>query len=216
MPPIYSNSPGPPALYGPSNLSDSNTELLRELKRSLHEMYRRFYYPLGSELVRKAARFSFEMHIEQRRKGPAQLPYFVHPLEVAVTLAWAGQDEYTVAAGFLHDVVEDCAVTYDELCRRFGGRTAHIVMQVTNVAKKGEGNRTQRQAIEREHLSRAGYEARNLKLVDVACNARSIVVDEPKFAETYLAEKRLLLPEIRIGSHPVLYGLACQAVGMAA
>lgn len=216
MPLIYTNNPlRPPVFYGPINLPEP--ELLRELKLSLDQMEeRRFRYPLGSELVRKAAQFSFVKHYYQRRKGPAKLPYFVHPLEVAVTLHWAGQDEYTVAAGFLHDVIEDCGVDENELACLFGMRTAQIVVQVTNVTKKEDGNRAQRQAIEREHLRRAGYEARNLKLVDVACNARSIVEDEPKFAETYLAEKRLLLPEIRIGSHPVLYGLACQAVGMAA
>lgn len=201
-------------MYGPIELPTA--ELLRELRLSLDQMYRRFRYPLGSELVRKAALFSFEKHINQRRKGPKRLPYFVHPLEVAVTLSWADQDEYTVAAGFLHDVIEDCDVSYDEISGRFGVRVALIVAQVTNVTKKDDGNRAQRQAKEREHLSQAWPEARNLKLVDVACNCRNIVTDEPKFAETYLAEKRLLLPEIRIGSHPVLYGLACQAVGMAA
>ena len=189
---------------------------LQVLEIGIFRMYRRFPYPLGSALVQQAASFAFDKHRNQRRKGPKQLPYFVHPLEVAVTLSWAWQDEYTVAAGFLHDVVEDCDVDPQEIANLFGNRVAYLVAQVTNVTKKGDGNRAERQAREREHLSQAWGEARNIKLADVMCNARDIVTDEPAFAPTYLAEKRLLLPEIRIGSHPVLYGLACQAVGLAA
>lgn len=66
--------------------------------------------PLASQLIRKAARFAFDKHRGQVRKGPDKLPYIVHPVEVGVRLTWAGQDEETIAAGFLHDVVEDCDV----------------------------------------------------------------------------------------------------------
>lgn len=189
--------------------------LLEGFENSIQRMYRGFPYPLGSELVQRAARFSFEKHINQPRKGPKKLPYFVHPLEVAVTLAWAGQDEYTVAAGFLHDVVEDQGVDPQEIYDLFGGRVAYLVAQVTNVSKPSDGSRTKRAAMEREHLSQAWPEARNLKLCDITCNVRDIRVDDPSFAPVYIAEKRLVLPEIRLGSHPVLYALACQAVGTA-
>jgi guanosine-3',5'-bis(diphosphate) 3'-pyrophosphohydrolase len=214
--PVGLNPPFSVPSYDPILETEPTAARLQALEIGIFRMYRRFPYPLGSELVQKAAFFAFDKHRDQRRKGQRQLPYFVHPLEVAVTLSWAGQDEYTVAAGFLHDVVEDCGVDPCELACLFGMRTAQIVAQVTNVTKKGDGPRAERQAREREHLSQAWAEARNLKLVDVTCNARDIVADEPAFAPTYLAEKRLLLPEIRLGSLPVLYKLACQAVGLAA
>src|SRR5690606_5568532 len=153
--------------------------------------------PLATPLIRKAARFAFDKHRGQFRKGPDKLPYIVHPVEVGVRLTWAGQDEETIAAGFLHDVVEDCDVDPRELAATFSMRTAQIVVQVTNVTSPTVGlNRDARQVIEREHLSQACPEARNLKLVDVYCNCRDIVRDEPKFAPKYLAEKRLLLPVI--------------------
>jgi (p)ppGpp synthase/HD superfamily hydrolase len=202
--------------YDPILETEPTAARLQVLEIGIFRMHRRFPNPLGSELVQKAAQFSFEKHREQKRKGPKQLPYFVHPLEVAVTLAWAGQDEYTVAAGFLHDVVEDQGVAPQEIYDLFGGRVAYLVAQVTNVSKPSDGSRTKRVAMEREHLSQAWPEARNIKLADVACNVRDIRVDDPSFAPVYIAEKRLLLPEIRLGSHPVLYTLACQAVGMSA
>lgn len=174
--------------------------------------------PLATPLIVKAARFAADKHRKQVRKGPGQLPYIVHPIDVAVRAAWAGQDEETITAGLLHDVVEDCDVDPREVAATFSMRTAQIVSAVTNVTKAGDGsgNREQRQALEREHLSHAGPEPRNLKLIDIYCNCRDIVRDEPKFAPVYLAEKRLLLPVLKKGSHPVLYELAAQVVGLSA
>jgi (p)ppGpp synthase/HD superfamily hydrolase len=173
--------------------------------------------PLATKRIVKAAQFAADRHRKQIRKGPKRLPYIVHPIDVAVRLLWAGQDEDTICAGLLHDVIEDCGVEPLEIATVIGMRVAQMVLQVTNVTKPTPGmNRNERQAIEREHLSRAWPEMKNLKLVDTYCNARDIVQDEPKFAPTYLAEKRLLLPVLEKGSHPVLYQLAAEAVGLAA
>jgi hypothetical protein len=51
--------------------------------------------------------------------------------------------------------------------------------------------------------------------VDVYCNCRDVVRDDPKFAPVYLAEKRLLLPVLKTGSHPILYEMAARVVGLA-
>lgn len=172
--------------------------------------------PLAKPSIVKAARFAADAHRGQVRKGALRLPYIVHPIDVAVRLAWAGQNEETICAGLLHDVVEDCEVDPREIASVLGMRVAQIVVQVTNVTRPTPGmNRADRQAVEREHLSRATPEARNLKLVDVYCNARDIVIDEPKFAPRYLAEKRLLLPLLKEGSDPVLYQLTAGVVGLA-
>jgi guanosine-3',5'-bis(diphosphate) 3'-pyrophosphohydrolase len=170
--------------------------------------------PLATKLIVKAARFAHEKHRKQIRKGPKKLPYIVHPIDVGVLLLWAGQSETTIAAGFLHDVVEDCDVDRVEVAALFGMEVAQIVEQVTNVATPPGLNRAQRQAIQRERYHYAWPEARNLKLGDVYCNCRDIVEDEPKFAPIYLAEKRLLLPILKNGSHPGLYELAAEAVGL--
>lgn len=168
---------------------------------------------LEGSIVERAARFAYDKHRQQTRKGSG-LPYFVHLVEVAVSLAWASQDREVITAGFLHDVVEDQGVSRQELALLFGTRVARIVDEVTNVAKPEDGNRVARMALEREHLSRASVEAKNLKLADLTSNTRSIVVDQPKFAPVYLEEKRLLLPLLKEGSHPVLYQVASWAAGL--
>jgi (p)ppGpp synthase/HD superfamily hydrolase len=140
----------------------------------------------------------------------------VHPIDVAVLLTWAKQSERTIAAGLLHDVVEDCDVDPREVAVLFGMEVAQLVEQVTNVATPPGLNREKRQAIQREHLSGAWPEARNVKLADTYCNGRDIGRDEPKFAPVYLAEKRLLLPLLKKGAHPGLYQLAAEVVGLAA
>lgn len=165
---------------------------------------------LESPLVQKAMRFAHEKHFTQVRKGPG-IPYFCHLAEVAVTLVWAGQPEHVVAAGFLHDVVEDQGVSRAELADQFGRDIARIVDEVTNVTKPSDGNRALRAAIEREHLAQASPEGKTVKLADSLSNIRSILVDEPKFAPVYVEEKRLLLPFLK-GGHRELYRLTAMTV----
>lgn len=165
--------------------------------------------PLARSIISRAMRFACEKHAAQTRKG-SRVPYFCHPIDVGVTLAWAGQDCEVIAAGFLHDVKEDCGVGHDVLVNSFGRRVAKLVDEVTNVTTREDGPREVRQAMERQHLSAVSPEAMTLKLADSLCNMRDIIRDEPKFAPKYLAEKRLLIPLLK-GGHPVLYELAWEA-----
>lgn len=194
----------PAPVTGPSLLELIDSAIERGFPRT----------PLAEPVVLKAAGFAAEKHRRHVRKGPGRLPYFVHLIDVAVALVWAEQDAETVAAGFLHDVVEDQGVDPREVAALFGIRVAQIVEQVTNVSRPEDGKRAVRMAMEREHLKHASPEARNLKLADLTSNTRSIVVDDPSFAPVYLAEKRLILPLLREGSHPVLYQVACWAAGL--
>lgn len=75
-------------------------------------------------------------HDGQIRKHPElKIPYIAHPAGVGLMLERAGCDEETVAAGILHDVIEDCGVTAEEITALFGSRVALLVKAVSEPAK---------------------------------------------------------------------------------
>ena len=81
------------------------------------------------ELLRGAYVFSaFEHKGQVRHSGE---PYMVHPLEVADFLADLKLDVVAIAAGLLHDVVEDTLTTIEVIAERFGPEVAHVVEGVT-------------------------------------------------------------------------------------
>src|SRR5690606_1361746 len=83
------------------------------------------------ELLRRAYVFSALEHKGQVRHSGE--PYLVHPLEVADILAGMKLDAVCVAAGLLHDVVEDTLTTPEKIRERFGEDVAHIVEGVTKI-----------------------------------------------------------------------------------
>lgn len=84
------------------------------------------------ELIQRAYVYAANAHQGQTRLSGE--PYLSHPLAVAYTLADMGFDEPTIAAGLLHDTVEDTKATLDEIDERFGGDVADIVDGVTKIS----------------------------------------------------------------------------------
>ncbi|MEK4030572.1 MULTISPECIES: HD domain-containing protein [Bacillaceae] len=78
------------------------------------------------ELIEKAINFAAIAHREQVRKAAA-IPYIAHPFAVGMMLQKAGCSEGVIAAGILHDTLEDTETTYDQLVTEFGRRVADIV-----------------------------------------------------------------------------------------
>src|SRR5664279_631577 len=95
-------------------------------------------------LVKKAYEFSLKHHQGQTRASGE--PYLVHPLEVAAVLADMQLDTTAIAAGLLHDSIEDTEVTVDDIRREFGEQVAHIVEGVTKVSKIEFASRDEAQA----------------------------------------------------------------------
>ncbi len=95
-------------------------------------------------LIRKAWDFCVQHHEGQMRASGE--PYIIHPLEVAEVLAEMKMDATAIAAGLLHDSVEDTPATNEEIAAGFGDQVAHIVEGVTKIDKIQFANREDRQA----------------------------------------------------------------------
>ena len=95
-------------------------------------------------LVSKAYDFSQKHHAGQTRASGE--PYLVHPLQVALVLAEMKMDAVAVAAGLLHDSVEDTSVTIVDIRKEFGEQVAHIVEGVTKISAIDFATREEQQA----------------------------------------------------------------------
>jgi GTP pyrophosphokinase len=96
------------------------------------------------DLIRSAWAFSLQQHQGQKRASGEV--YISHPLAVAQVLAELKMDATAIAAGLLHDAVEDTDVTAAEIAKRFGEQVAHIVEGVTKLDKIKFANREDHQA----------------------------------------------------------------------
>lgn len=103
---------------------------------SIDELYERAYGYLTEKqinLVRKAYEMAADAHANQRRKSGD--PYITHPINVVNILMQLQMDEKTLAAAFLHDVIEDTDYTIDKIKVTFGSVVANLVNGVTKLGK---------------------------------------------------------------------------------
>ena len=87
--------------------------------------------PEELDLIRKAYMYAFEKHFGQKRLTGED--YIVHPLNVAYILTEIHADSATISAALLHDVVEDCDVSKEEVAEIFGDEIALLVDGVTKI-----------------------------------------------------------------------------------
>jgi (p)ppGpp synthase/HD superfamily hydrolase len=127
----------------------------------------------GSPLLREAHAFATKAHADQRRRG-SEGPYVVHPLAVAARLSAEGLDEEAVAAGILHDVVEDSEASLDQIAERFGQRVGALVEALT------------------EDPSIEDWDARKRAL------RRQVAAAEPSAAAIYAADKLSNVRDARV------------------
>jgi guanosine-3',5'-bis(diphosphate) 3'-pyrophosphohydrolase len=99
---------------------------------------------LDLALICRAFNFAYELHEGQTRKSGE--PYIAHPVAVAGILRDLGGDKAMIAAGFLHDVVEDTDVTVEDIEKMFGQEVALLVEGVTKLSKLNFSNKTEQQA----------------------------------------------------------------------
>jgi len=134
--------------------------------------------------------FAREAHKDQRRKY-TEVPYWTHLSEVAGIVATVALDtDHAVAVAWLHDAIEDQGVSAATLRDQFGEIIAAGVVLLSDLES---GNRAERKRLSRERLAQAPGWVQTIKCADLISNTSSIVQHDPKFAVTYLEEKRLLL-----------------------
>lgn len=138
----------------------------------------------------KAMQFSREAHKDQVRKYTGN-PYADHLAEVAGIVATVALDtDHAVAVAWLHDCVEDQGIAPQTLVDEFGMIVTKGVLLLSDLET---GNRAERKAASRARLAAAPAWVQTIKCADLISNTSSIVKHDPKFAVTYLEEKRLLL-----------------------
>lgn len=96
-------------------------------------------------IVAKAYNYAEMAHSNAQTRYSGER-YFIHPYNVALILADLHVDVPTIAAGLLHDVVEDTGITYDDIKREFGEEIANMVDGVTKLSKVKYRNKEERQA----------------------------------------------------------------------
>lgn len=96
------------------------------------------------DLVCRAFKLAYELHKGQTRASGE--PYILHPVQVAGLLRDLGGGSAMIAAGFLHDVVEDTSVSLEEIEAKFGSEVRLLVEGVTKLSKLNFESKTERQA----------------------------------------------------------------------
>ena len=133
-------------------------------------------------LVSEAAEFAAHSHTGMARKGRGNEPYVNHLSEVANLLALAvdGADAELVAAGWLHDTIEDTETTREELAAKFGERVAALVVEVTDDMNLSQTERRQKQIEDAPHKSPS---AKLIKIADKVSNIRARMTPQPSDAQ---------------------------------
>ncbi|MHB8303883.1 MAG: RelA/SpoT family protein [Acidobacteriaceae bacterium] len=124
--------------------SDADNRHLAETFEVLLATVRRNRPTDDISIIQQAYDFCLKHHAGQKRASGET--FALHPLEVALVLAEMKLDATAIAAGLLHDAVEDTPVTSREISETFGDQVAHIVDGVTNIEKIQFANREDRQA----------------------------------------------------------------------
>ncbi|HMB44581.1 MAG TPA: HD domain-containing protein [Candidatus Methanoperedens sp.] len=131
-------------------------------------------------LIDSAFKVAVIAHQNQTKKG-TNIPYIVHPISVAQILLQAGFPEEIIAAGILHDTVEDTKVTLDFIRDRFGDRVADIVNGCSEPDKSLPWKERKMHTI--EFLKTASLEVRIVACADKLLNIRTIASDYEKIGD---------------------------------
>jgi (p)ppGpp synthase/HD superfamily hydrolase len=146
------------------------------------------------DIIRAAKEFAIKAHGNQKRKYTGD-PYWYHLQEVATTLLRYSATADVVAAGWLHDVLEDTDVGFFELARSFDLNIANLVLEVTDVSRSEHGLRVIRKQLDRQYLAGASWRGQMIKCADTISNTSDIVANDPGFAsKAYIPEKLALMP----------------------
>lgn len=140
-------------------------------------------------LVKRALDWASVWHASQARKYPGiRVPYVSHLAGVAAILSRHGFSNEVVAAGALHDALEDTETTFEELVDKFGPRVAELVRACSEEDKSLSWE--ERKARYLEAFGQKGWEAQAITLADKIDNLQSILVCARDFGDPWAQFKR--------------------------
>ena len=149
--------------------------------------------------IQKAIKFAAKTHNQyqqQTRKGKV-IPYISHPLTVGIILSQAKTSEDVIAAGILHDTIEDSIkgkkVTPEMLSERFGEKIAQLVLSVTERNKDLPWEARKKQAL--EHIKHFSHESLLVKSADIISNISEMLDDYAKHKDQVF--KRFNAPKVK-------------------
>jgi guanosine-3',5'-bis(diphosphate) 3'-pyrophosphohydrolase len=133
-------------------------------------------------LISEAAELAARRHNGMARKGRGSEPYINHLAEVAGLLATAtdGADAELVAAGWLHDSIEDTETTREELAQKFSDRVASLVLECTDDMSLPKVERRRRQVVDAPKKSAS---AKLIKIADKISNIGARIHVDPTTEE---------------------------------
>ncbi|MDB4939563.1 MAG: pyrophosphokinae [Labilithrix sp.] len=144
---------------------------------------------MRTPLLKLAFDWAAVWHKDQQRKYPnVAVPYMSHVAGVAAILSRHGFAEPVVAAGALHDVLEDCGVTHAMLTEKFGNEVADLVRHVSEEDKSLSWE--DRKRLYLEHFSKKPWDAQAITLADKIDNFQSIIVCARVFGDPWAMFKR--------------------------
>lgn len=174
-------------------IDDGRIESIQEFQ-SPEQLYRDLilrvqkYHPSDDiSLIEKAYHVAYEAHKNQVRKSGE--PYIIHPLYVSIILADLEMDKETIAAGLLHDVVEDTILTEEQIKEQFGSEVALLVDGVTKLQQlqfTNNGETPDRLEMQAENLRKMFLTMAKdirvilIKLADRLHNMRTLKYQKPE------------------------------------
>lgn len=136
-------------------------------------------------LISKAVAFAAEKHDGQTRKG-TDIPYIVHPMEAGAIAGSITNDETIISAAVLHDVVEDCGVTIEEIEKSFGEAVAKLVSADSEDKREHLSAESTWKIRKQETLNdveKMDYESKIVVLADKLSNLCAIYRDYSKIGD---------------------------------
>jgi (p)ppGpp synthase/HD superfamily hydrolase len=144
---------------------------------------------MNAPLVKLAFDWAAVWHKGQNRKYPnVQVPYMSHIAGVAAILSRHGFAKEVVAAGALHDGLEDCGVTYEEIATKFGASVADLVRHASEDDKSLSWE--ERKQRYHDHFVNKPWDAQAITLADKIDNFESIIVCARTFGDPWAMFKR--------------------------
>ncbi|GBF41603.1 GTP pyrophosphokinase [Leptospira ellinghausenii] len=162
-------------------------------KQELFDAVQKRLGPEKAQLIEKAYHIADKMHEGQKRLSGE--PYIIHPMNVASVLDELGLDERAIAAGLLHDVVEDTSYTKEDMAKEFGEDIAALVEGVTKISEiKSQSKETEAAENIRKMLLATIKDVRVMliKLADKTHNVRTLKF-QPEEKQKRIAKEVLSL-----------------------